>query len=45
MTATELYEKTWQAYTSLDPVEKVSLSKYCKEHKVHYGGIHSRMDA
>jgi len=38
MTASELYEQTWQAYTSLPGVGKESLSKYCKAHKVHYRG-------
>jgi hypothetical protein len=39
MKAAELYAQTLQGYSSLLPVLKVSLSQYCKEHKVNYRGL------
>jgi hypothetical protein len=36
MNAADLYSKTLQGYSSILPVLKVSLSQYCKEHKVNY---------
>jgi len=36
MITAELYKKTWQSYTTLHSVGRVSLSKYCKEQQVDY---------
>ena len=39
MKAAALYAQTLQGYSSVLPVLKVSLSQYCKEHKVNYRGL------
>jgi len=39
MKAADLYLKTLQGYSSLLPVLKISLSSYCKEHRVNYRGL------
>jgi len=39
MIAAELYEKTLQDYVSLLPVLRVSLSTYCRAHRVYYRGL------
>ena len=39
MKASALYEKTLQGYQALLPVLKLSLSKYCKDHRVNYRGL------
>jgi hypothetical protein len=39
MKTAEDYEKALQGYLSILPVLKISLFKYCKEHKVNYHGL------
>jgi len=39
MKAAELYIKTLQGYSSILPALKISLSSYCKEHRVNYRGL------
>jgi len=43
MKASALYEKTLQDYSALLPMLKVSLSKYCKDHRVNYRGLSNWM--
>jgi hypothetical protein len=43
MNSAELYSKTLQGYSSILSVLNVSLSSYCKEHKVNYRGLRTWM--
>ena len=43
MKAADLYAKTLQGYSSLQNDSKVSLSRYCKEHRVNYCGLRNWM--
>jgi hypothetical protein len=43
MKAAELYAKTLQGYSLIHPVLKVSLSSYCKDHRIYYRGFRQWM--